>query len=776
MLNKIQITGKLIILLLLTSLIPLVIAGLVISNISGSAISAQVFNQLDSLRAVKKSQIENYFQQINDQIITYSNDLMVIDAMHDFTAGFESLPDEVQFDPTQLNRFRSRLVSYYESGFQQEFVKKNESNINVNSLPPNNASGVLVQHQYIERNSNPIGSKHLLDNSGSQTSYDKFHERYHPIMRDYLEKFGYYDIFLIDIKTGSIVYSVFKEIDFGTSLNDGAYRDSNLARVFREAAKSSDRNSIHLLDFEPYVPSYNAAASFIASPIFDEKNNKIGVIAFQMPVDRINAVMQQHEGMGETGETYLVGTDMLMRSQSRLEEKNTILAKKIDTQAVRDLFKGESGSEIISDYRGVSVLSSFSPTDINGLDWGIVAEIDESEALAAVSKLKMSTLIFVLITAVLTIVFAWFIANRVSRPLKQAVKVADGIAEGKLSYPIHVDSKDEIGQLMEALKSMQSKLSDMVTEIRTGANNVSTSSSEISRGNTDLSQRTEEQASSLEETASSIEELTGSVNQNADNARQANQLASSARNQAGEGGKVVSSAITAMEEINTSSQKIADIIGVIDDIAFQTNLLALNAAVEAARAGEQGRGFAVVASEVRNLAQRSAEAAKEIKNLINDSVGKVTEGSRLVNESGETLDEIVLSVKKVSDIVAEIAASSNEQASGIEQVNKAVAQMDQMTQQNAALVEEAAAASESMDEQAKELSSLMDFFELDNVAHDVVKHEASSDTKAERRGENRPWDTANKTRQPEKRPETAAPAPAPLAKAASGSDSEWEEF
>ncbi|WP_431110805.1 methyl-accepting chemotaxis protein [Variovorax paradoxus] len=340
---------------------------------------------------------------------------------------------------------------------------------------------------------------------------------------------------------------------------------------------------------------------------------------------------------------------------------------------------------------------------------------DMSHAIDAANERGFNLRIFMTaLTLVLGALCSFLIARSVTRPLGHAVKVAETVASGDLSSAIDTGARDETGQLMSALKHMNDSLAKVVGEVRTGTDAIATASGQIAAGNQDLSSRTEEQASSLEETAASMEELTSTVKQNADNARQANQLALSASEVAVKGGGVVNQVVDTMASINASSKKIVDIIGVIDGIAFQTNILALNAAVEAARAGEQGRGFAVVASEVRNLAQRSGAAAKEIKGLIDDSVGKVEAGSRQVAEAGRTMDEIVDSVKRVTDIMGEITAASQEQSTGIEQVNQAIAQMDQVTQQNAALVEEAAAAAQSMQEQAASLVSSVSVFKLDS--------------------------------------------------------------
>jgi methyl-accepting chemotaxis protein len=314
------------------------------------------------------------------------------------------------------------------------------------------------------------------------------------------------------------------------------------------------------------------------------------------------------------------------------------------------------------------------------------------------------------------LVQAVWISGLISRPLVNAVQIAQTVAAGNLTSKIDVSTTDETGQLLAALKEMNDNLQNIVGQVRTGTDVIATAASEIATGNLDLSARTEQQASSLEETASSMEEMTSTVKQNSDNARRANELAHSASGIALQGGNVVSQVVETMGSINASSSKIVDIIGVIDGIAFQTNILALNAAVEAARAGEQGRGFAVVASEVRNLAQRSASAAKEIKSLITDSVAQVEAGSKLVHQAGKTMDEVVASVKKVSDIVAEITTAGREQEVGIEQINQAITEMDAVTQQNAALVEQAAAASASMQEQAENLSRVVSVFKLDQNA------------------------------------------------------------
>jgi len=343
--------------------------------------------------------------------------------------------------------------------------------------------------------------------------------------------------------------------------------------------------------------------------------------------------------------------------------------------------------------------------------WWVVAEVSDTEAMGSFWRTMYSLWgMLALATAVLGVGLYLLVRRNVSDPLAQLTSAVTTVAQGDLSQTFRSDRSDEIGRLVREVETMRQRFLGMMRELRSATDSINTASVEIATGNQDLSARTEQAASNLQETAASMEQLTSTVRQSADAAKQANQLAASAAQIAVRGGEVVGQVVTTMDEINHSSKKISDIIGVIDGIAFQTNILALNAAVEAARAGEQGRGFAVVAGEVRNLAQRSAQAAKEIKGLIGASVDKVETGSRLVADAGQTMSEIVGSVQRVSDIIGEITAAAGEQSDGIGQVNVAVTQLDQMTQQNAALVEESAAAAESLKDQAKRLNQVVSVF------------------------------------------------------------------
>ncbi len=446
----------------------------------------------------------------------------------------------------------------------------------------------------------------------------------------------------------------------------------------------------------------------------------IGLQADLAAIEKYKQVLKDKQASYKENREHLLATG-LSEEEKTLLSKVDSLYQQVETpskQAMKMMleFNGEEAVKLITEK--IDPLQQQTVAEINKLV-AIQNAGDKKLAEEAEQKGQQILIWTFAVVALITLAgaaFAVLLTRSITDPLREAITIAKRVAAGELSTQEVAEGNDEISELMRALKEMNDNLIHIVQQVRQGTDAIAVAASEISAGNANLSQRTESQAGALEETASSMEEITATVKHNADNARQANHLVTAASEQAIKGGDEVSKVVDTMTSIQDSSRKIVDIISVIDSIAFQTNILALNAAVEAARAGEQGRGFAVVASEVRNLAQRSASAAKEIKQLINDSVDKVQNGVKLVDGAGTTMKEIVRSVKHVASIMQEITAAGQEQSSGIEEVNRAITQMDEMTQQNAALVEQAAAAAESMDEQAGTLAQVVSTFKLAGAA------------------------------------------------------------
>lgn len=1143
---NLPLSKKQILALLVAGVVPMVLVSIISLQVAKTEIAQQAFDQLNAVKEIKAEAVSRYFKSVEKQLITMSVQDSVATSIKWYKKYFQNFVTAEGLTGNDIGRMRKQLRDFYTNQYGTKYSAENEGKkINVLELLDGlDAEAIVAQYFYIANNENALGEKHLLDRSEGASPYHQVHEQFHSDVRLFLESFGYYDIFFVDIETGDIVYSVFKELDYGTSLLNGPYAQTNFARAFRKA-RDLDEGQIVIEDYKNYTPSYEAPASFAATPIV-ENGEKLGVLIFQMPLEPINAIMTERAGMGESGETYLVGRDLLMRSDSYLDPKNHSVVGSfkhpelgsVKTEATEEAFKGESNSKIIIDYNGNPVLSSYALIDILGqFQWAILAEIDESEAFAGVSTLTWIGLALVIIVAIVISLSALGISRLIVSPIlalgkaihrveregnfhiqlkndyqdeigdtsrafsnllqnlqgaisntnrvldelgrgnfsesvsthypgqlselasgvnravekvklsndeaiaqqeaanasavaaqesavkaqetadraekiaeeaaivKQALDVAstsvmiadadftisycntaaealmqkreaklrrslpnfnastligtsidtfhkqpahqrhllqglsdsytsnievsgltleviatpirndrgdylgtvvewqdlteslaqekeekriadensrirqaldcsgtstmiadenyniiygndsfqtmmkeaapnlrqhlgnfdpfslvgknmdifhkdpahqrsllnsltsnystsvdvkgltltisatpivneekerigtvvewsnrtaevniereidtviESAADGDFSARIETDNKDgfflavsnglnkllettnialedilrifsalasgdlsqkiendyhgEFAQLKRDANGTVDKLQEIIGNISSSSTNIARAADELSAGNVSLGQRTEEQAASLEETASSMEEMTSIVTTSEGNAKHANELAFRSINIAREGEESVSAMTKAMGEITQASTEIANIIGVIDEIAFQTNLLALNAAVEAARAGEQGRGFAVVAGEVRNLAQRSASAAKDIKDLIQTSVDKVEEGSKLATVSGETLKTIVSEIEKVGEKMQDLLSSATEQTTGIVQVNTAVSQMDQMTQENASLVEEATAASLSMAEQAKQLDQQVAFF------------------------------------------------------------------
>ena len=1135
---NLSLAKKLVYTFLLVGLVPMIIVSILAINTASRHLQQQALDQLDAVREIKSDAVGRYFDLVRNQISVMADSLEIQSATAAFSYSFENAISDANLTSEDIATLRGELAQYY----TREFAKKYQSENNGTNLDATvllegiTDTAAVLQHAYIYASPHPLGEKHLLTRAEGNAGYHKDHGLFHNGVRQFLEKFGYYDIFIVHPQTGHIIYSVFKELDYGTSLLTGPYANTNFAEAYKQA-RNMAKGEVIIADFEPYLPSYEAPASFAATPIVKDGVTE-GVLIFQMPLEQINTVMSSRAGMGTTGESYLVGPNHLMRSNSFLDpEKRSVSASfgnpeqgSVKTQPVFDALAGKHGTGVAVNYAGDTVLSAYAPVNVGDFTWAVISEISTQEAHAGVSQLRWTLILVAIVGMVVIVLAAKYMAGLMSAPIlrlsesiqkvardgnfqlhndndnkdeigvtsrafntllsklshaisntnqvlnalgqgdfssrvvgeypgelatltagvnsaveqvadadraqqkqaqiaktkaeeaadlaekaqqqaeealivKQALDVCDtsvmiadenyniiylnqsnqklmeeieaplqqslpnfsaknlvgqsidsfhqnpshqrqllrglsdvfrtqlkvsgltinltaspihgdngrflgavvewqdmteqlkkeeqekrqaqenqrirqaldssttctmiadeafnviyansaltdmmrraepdirkglpqfsasdilgknveafhpdpqsirqqtsnlntaynteielggrtfafamnpvsdekgerigavvewqdrseevnieheingiinaaaagdfsksvdlsnksgffrtigeglnrvlsttnyavsdvlsvfsGLANGDLNKNIDGDYDGVFAQLKQETNTSMQKLREVMGKVSESSSSISRSASEISSGTTDLSRRTEQQASSLEQTASSMEQMINIVRQSESNANEANNLARSSVEIARQGNDSVQATAKAMSEISESSTKIANIIGVIDEIAFQTNLLALNAAVEAARAGEQGRGFAVVASEVRNLAQRSASAAKEIKDLIKDSVTKVEDGSRLVQESGERLQTIVSEIEKVGQTIGEIASSAQEQTQGIEQVNVAVEQMDQMTQQNAALVEEASAASESMASQTKEMDQMIAFF------------------------------------------------------------------
>ncbi len=525
----------------------------------------------------------------------------------------------------------------------------------------------------------------------------------------YKQLYGYYDLFLC-IPTGWCFYTVEKESDYHTNMLTGKYSNLNLGRLFQQVTKTKE---FGFIDFEPYAPSNDEPAAFIAQPVLDKDGEVQLIVALQLSLDSINSIMQQRDGMGKTGETYLVGSDKLMRSDSYLDPTgHSVIASfkndtKVETDAVMAAFDGKTNQEVVLDYNGNPVLSAYTPLDIWGTTWALLAEINEAEVRAPVKSLITSILMAAVIVAAVVAVCAVILATGIARPLQKGVDFARTVAAGDLTATIDVQQKDEVGILAEALREMIAKLRDIVADVKTASTNVASGSQEMSASAEEMSQGTTEQAASAEEASSSMEEMAANIRQNADNAMQTEKIAVKAARDAEASGQAVNETVNAMRTITEK-------IMVVEEIARQTHMLSLNATIEAARAQEYGKGFGVVASEVRELAERSRVAAAEISTLAGSSIA-------VAEKAGEMLGELVPGIQKTAELVQEITAASTEQNKGTEQINVAIQQLDQVIQQNASVSEEMSATSEELAAQAQHLQGIIEFFQTDETSWEITQ-------------------------------------------------------
>lgn len=784
-----KLQTRLLVSFVICGLLPLAIATLVstrntsssMQRIEADAISdleLKAADQLGALRDTKREQIEKYFETIRDQIVTFSENKMVVDAMGQFPKLFNDYRSDLN-DELSIEDKKEELLTYYEQEFSSEYRSQNNGESPDIEAAFNflDEDSVALQHSFIKANTNPLGSKHLLDQADN-TPYSQLHAEVHPVVRSYLERFGYYDIFLVDSTTGDIVYSVFKELDFSTSLLTGPYASTNFGEAFRQANAAKNPNEYFLVDFKQYAPSYEAPASFISSPIFDG-DKKIGVAIFQMPIDKINDLMAFRRGMGETGETYLVGQDNLLRCDTfRDPENRSIISSfrspekgKVDTESVQRALLGETGVAEVSNYLGEQVVSAYCPANFLGIRYALIAEITSDEAYASAGQIRQVAnesfwnllgwnLALAVIASLAVALVAIFVASRIVKPLRTNVEMLKDIAEGDgdLSKRLDASRKDELGELAnwfntfveklqtiineltrnsQTLNSSSTELSDVAGQLANGANDatkqsgtVAAAAEEMAVNMSSMASSTSEVSHNVKNVAHSIDEMTRSINEVAQNAEKSASVA-------GQAAELVSLSNEKIGDLGGAADEIGKVIEVIQDIAEQTNLLALNATIEAARAGEAGKGFAVVATEVKELAKQTASATEDIRVRIEgiqrstgeavEAIGEISNVINNVNQVSRTIasavEEQSITTQQIANNVSQTASAAELVASGVsesatasQEITESIAKVDSVLQQTANGAQQSREAGCEFSQLANEMQSLISQFKTEKKA------------------------------------------------------------
>ncbi|WP_028303179.1 methyl-accepting chemotaxis protein [Oceanospirillum maris] len=735
----------------LTGIIPALLIGGLSLNTSSEALKVSNASQLESIREIKKSAVQRYLHSIENQVMAIAENPFVAVNAAQLSIAFTFVAGNL--DDNELSRIRQQLKQSYQTGFMVELERQvsGEQPPLVESLvQPLSNEELVLQNTYIRNNPNPLGQKDKLIRADTGSRYDQIHGTVHPYLSKVRQQFEFYDIFLIDPDSGNIVYSVYKEIDFATSLNTGPYSHSGLARAYRAALKNKAGDTPVFIDFSQYLPSYMAPAAFVAQPVFDTNGRIVSVLAIQFPLARLNSIMNERTGMGESGETFLVGSDGLMRSDSALYPEAYSVATsftkpgmgQVKTVAVERAKQGASGVDLVENFNGDMVLSAFSPLGFKGLDWLILAEIKQSEAFSSVDKQVAFIGSILAVSLLIIVAVALFITRSITRPLggepQEMAAIAHRVAHGDLTYSFTEQGHED--SVYASMREMSRQLHGVVGEIATAAHEQAAASGQLSQVAAATSQLIHHQHDSTSQVATAVQEMTASVGEVTGNTVSAANSSQHAKDELSHCVNDVGSAVQEMQNVvvslNSTREKIeqldqhahdiSQVVSTIREIADQTNLLALNAAIEAARAGEQGRGFAVVADEVRVLAQSTSRETAQISAIVEtlqimsdealhvmgDSVTQAEQVSNRATLTVSRLEKVAQTVTDVNGMMLQVASASEEQNAVADDINQNVAKIHTLSNQTGTSIKEISSASDALARSAELLKKLTQQFRV----------------------------------------------------------------